>query len=118
MHYQNALVWRKAMEVARGVYGLVPLLPREEVYGMRSQLTRAAVSVATNIAEGWTRESPRDKLHFLTIAHGSLSEVETMMTLCEDFGWFPSARTAGVRAAIDETSRMLTALRRRKRNER
>ncbi|MCE7033556.1 four helix bundle protein [Lysobacter sp. GX 14042] len=106
------------MEVARGVYGLVRLLPREEVYGMRSQITRSAVSVAPNIAEGWTRETPRDKAHFLAIAHGSLSETETLLTLCEDIGWFPVERTATVRAAMDETSRMLTTLRRRRRGVR
>jgi len=118
MHYRDAVVWKKGMEVARGVYRLVGLLPREEVYGMRSQITRAAVSVATNIAEGWTRETPRDKAHFLAIAHGSLSETETLLTLCEDIGWFPTARTAALRSAMDETSRMLTTLRRRRRGVR
>lgn len=115
MHYQKAVVWQKAMEVARGIYVLVPLLPREEIYGMRSQITRAAVSVTTNIAEGWTRETQRDKIHFLTIAHGSLAETETLLTLCEQFGWFPPPRTAEVRTAMDETSRMLTVMRRNKR---
>ena len=117
MHYRKALVWGRAMEVARSVYGLARLLPREEVFGMRAQLTRAAVSVATNIAEGWTRETSRDKAHFLAIAQGSLAETETLLTLCEDCGWFPRARTENIRSAIDETSGMLTVLRRKRRSE-
>jgi four helix bundle protein len=68
-----------------------------------------------NIAEGWTRESMREKAHFLAIAHGSLSELETLVTLCEEIGWLPTGQTHDPRAVIDETSRMLTALRRRQR---
>lgn len=57
MHYRETVVWKRAMQAAREVDGLVRLLPREEMYGMRAQMTRAAVSVPSNIAEGWTRES-------------------------------------------------------------
>jgi four helix bundle protein len=82
---------------------------------MRSQITRSSVSVATNIAEGWTRESKRDKAHFLAIAHGSLAEAETLLTVCEDLGWFPIDETAQLRSLIDEVSRMLTTMRRNRR---
>lgn len=57
MHYRQTVVWSKAMEVACEIYRWVARLPKEEMYGMRSQITRAAVSVPSNIAEGWTRES-------------------------------------------------------------
>ncbi|MGH7505737.1 MAG: four helix bundle protein, partial [Longimicrobiales bacterium] len=76
VHYREAIVWKKAMRLAREVYRLAPRLPKEETYGMRSQLTRAAVSIPANIAEGWTRESDREKAWFLAIAHGSLAEAE------------------------------------------
>ena len=69
MHYRQTVVWSKAMEVACEIYRLVARLPKEEMYGMRSQITRAAVSVPSNIAEGWTRESKREKSQFLSIAH-------------------------------------------------
>ncbi len=112
VNYRKAVAWQKAMDVAREVYGLAPRLPDEERYGMRSQITRAAVSVAANIAEGWSRETPRDKAYFLAIAQGSLAETETLLTLCEDFTWFPREETSTLRSLLDEVSRILTTLRR------
>ncbi|WP_374716901.1 four helix bundle protein [Caldilinea sp.] len=106
------------MEAARQTYRLVPLLPREETYGMRSQITRAAVSIPANIAEGWTRESRREKAQFLAIAQGSLAEAETLLTLCENLGWFPEDETRFLRSLWDEVSRMLTTMRRNLREER
>jgi four helix bundle protein len=70
LHYRDLTVWQKAMDVAQETYRLVPALPREEMYGVRSQITRAAVSVAANIAEGWTRESRAEKAQFFSIAQG------------------------------------------------
>lgn len=104
------------MEVAREVYALAPALPKEETYGVRSQITRAAVSVPCNIAEGWTRESSREKAQFLAIAHGSAAELETLLTLCEQVGWFSQDRTAYVREVLEEVSRILTTMRRNRRS--
>lgn len=115
MHYRETILWRKAMEAAREVYRLVAHLPKEEIYGMRSQITRAAVSIPANIAEGWTRESNKDKAHFLAIAQGSVAETETLLTLCEDFRWFPTSETEHLRGLLDEVSRMLTTMRRKRR---
>jgi four helix bundle protein len=118
VHYRELIVWQKAMDVAREVYRLAPGLPREETYGMRSQLTRAAVSIPANIAEGWTRESPKERAQFLAVSQGSLAEVETLLTLCEDFGWFPPPETTQLRGVMDEVSRMLTTMRRNLRADR
>lgn len=115
MHYRETIVWQKAMAAARELYRLVPLLPREETYGIRSQITRSAVSIPANIAEGWARESTREKAQFLAIAQGSLAETETLLTLCEQIGWFPETETTALRSLLDEVSRMLTTLRRRQR---
>jgi four helix bundle protein len=82
MHYRETVVWKRAMQVAREVYRLVWFLPREETYGMRVQMTRAAVSVPSNIAEGWTRESKAEKRQFLAFAHGSMAYLQTPLTLC------------------------------------
>lgn len=111
MHYQALTVWQKAMEAAKEVYRLAPLLPREETYGMRSQITRAAASVPANIAEGWTRESNKEKAQFLAIAQGSLAETETFLTLCEELNWFPADQTQHLRALLVEVGKMLTTLR-------
>ena len=118
MHYRELIVWQKAMASAREVYRLVPLLPREETYGMRSQLTRAVVSIPANIAEGWARESSREKAHVLAVTQGSLAETETLLTLCEDLGWFPANETVRLRTVLEEVGRMLTAMRRKTRAER
>ena len=99
MHYRETIVWQKAMKAAREVYRLVPLLPREETYGLRSQITRAIVSVPANIAEGWTRESKNERAQFLSVAQGSLAEAETLLTLSEQVGWFPETETKTVRGA-------------------
>ncbi len=117
MHYRELIVWQKSMDSAREVYRLVPLLPREETYGMRSQLTRAVVSIPANIAEGWARESSREKAQFLAIAQGSQAETETLLTLCEDLGWFPADGTVRLRTVLEEVGRMLTAMRRKNRTE-
>lgn len=116
MHYRETILWQKAMSAARELYRLVPRLPREETYGMRSQITRAVVSVPANIAEGWTRESDKDKVHFLAIAQGSLAETETLLTLCEDLQWFPPKETETLRGLLDEVSRMLTTMRQKRCN--
>ena len=112
LHYRELVVWQKSMDLAQAIYRLTPQFPREETYGMRSQITRAAVSIPANIAEGWTRESRNEKAQFLAIAQGSLAEVETLLTLCERIGWFQPQETILARGLIDEASRMLTTMRR------
>lgn len=82
---------------------------------MRSQITRAVVSVPANIAEGWTRESSREKAQFLAVAQASLAETETLLILREDLDWFPRTETETLRGLVDETSRMLTTMRRKTR---
>lgn len=116
--YRDLVVWQKAMDLAQVIYRLTPQLPREEVYGMRSQITRAVVSIPANIAEGWARESRNEKAHFLAIAQGSLAEAETLLTLCERIGWFATDETVPARGLMDEISRMLTTLRRNLRSQR
>ena len=106
MHYRQTIVWQNAIQVVEELYRLVPRLPREETYGIRSQITRAAVSIATNIAEGWTRESSREKTQFLAIAQGSLAETETLLLICERQRWFSSLQTKALWGLLDEVSRI------------
>ena len=115
MHYMDTVVWNKAMELAEVSCGSVTRLPNEERYGVRLQITRAAISIASNIAEGWTRESKNERRQFLAVAHGSLSELHTQLLLCGRLGWLPADVLVRPLALIDEISRMLTTLRRRSR---
>lgn len=117
MHYSEAIVWKKAMRLAELVCLIVEGLPVTERYGIRSQITRAAISVPSNIAEGWTRESRRERRQFLSVAHGSLSELHTQLTLCIRIGWLSAASLTESFQLADETSRMLTTLRRKARSE-
>lgn len=74
--YRDLIAWKKAMVLVREIYCATEAFPREERYGLMSQLRRAAVSVPSNIAEGQARYSRREFLHFLSNARGSLAEVE------------------------------------------
>lgn len=111
MDYENSLVWARAMQLAEYVCRLPALLPREERFGMRSQLSRAAVSVPSNIAEGWKRESAKEKVHFFAIAHGSLAELNTQLLLCRRLGWLPTERADAAMRAVESVGRLLTSLR-------
>lgn len=116
MDFSKAEVWELAMVIASKTCRLASSLPRDERFGMRSQVTRAAISVPSNIAEGWRRESGREKLQFFAIAHGSLAELQTQLLLCQRLGWMPADGVAQTLELTDHASRMLMALRKRWRN--
>lgn len=84
--YRDLTVWQDAMALAVAVYELTRSFPKEELYGLTSQMRRAAASVAANIAEGHGREQTRSFIQFLRIAQGSLKEVETHLYLGERLG--------------------------------
>lgn len=79
--YRDLIVWQKAMTLVEGVYRLTEAFPTREQFGLTSQMRRAAVSIAANIAEGHARATRKDYNHFISIAQGSLAEVETYLIL-------------------------------------
>lgn len=85
--YKKIEAWKLADDLAVAVYQVTKLFPKEELYGLTSQLRRAAVSVASNIAEGSARESQKDYLHFLYIARASLTEVQYLLHLAGRLGY-------------------------------
>ena len=85
--FEELIAWQKAMELAEAVYRLQKSLPKEEVYGLGDQIRRAVVSIPSNIAEGFGRDSTKDFQHFLAIARGSLFEVKTQLTLAHRLGY-------------------------------
>lgn len=81
--YRELIVWQKTMDFMEYIYRATSKFPKEELYGLVSQMRRAAVSIPSNIAEGQARNTTRDFLHFLAIAYGSLKEVETQVLISE-----------------------------------
>lgn len=108
--YRDLLVWRKAMDWAEGIYEATSHWPRDERFGLISQIRRAAVSVASNIAEGAARRSTGEFMQFLGMSRGSLAEAETQLLLAERLGYLPAGDAGALLGAADEISRMLVAL--------
>jgi four helix bundle protein len=108
--YRDLLVWKKAMDLVVQCYELTEKLPKSELYGLASQIQRAAVSIPANIAEGHGREHLGDYLHHLSIAAGSLMELETHLLIAERLKYLPSETVDKVLQGTDEVSRMLTGL--------
>jgi four helix bundle protein len=86
-HYRELVVWQKAMDLVEAVYQATSHFPGTEIYGLTSQARRAAVSIPSNVAEGQGRSTTRDFLHFLSLAQGSLMEVETQITIAQRLGY-------------------------------
>jgi four helix bundle protein len=82
--YKNLIVWDKSIEFTVFVYDLLKDFPKEEIYGVCSQIKRAAISIPSNIAEGSKRNSDKEFIHFLRIAYGSGAEVETQLEISND----------------------------------
>ncbi len=108
--YQDLEVWQKAMDLAQMIYDVTKKFPREEAYGLTSQIRRAAVSVPSNIAEGQGRSSTKDFLRHLSIAYGSLCEVETQLLLSERLGYVDSTHTHQTTALCQTVGRLLNGL--------
>jgi four helix bundle protein len=108
--YRDLVAWQKAMELVESIYKLTEQLPDAERFGLISQLRRAAVSIPSTLAEGHARASTREFTRFLSIARGSLAEVETQILLAERLGF---ARVEATRRALDqcdEQGRLLRGL--------
>jgi four helix bundle protein len=108
--FRNLEVWRKSHELTVRVYASTRSFPREEVYGLTSQLRRAAASVPTNIAEGCGRSSVGDYTRFLQIAMGSASELEYHLLLARDLAFLESTTHKELDARTVEVKRMLASM--------
>jgi four helix bundle protein len=106
--HRSLNVWKQAMDLVVGVYALTAKFPQSEQYGLVSQLRRAAVSVPSNIAEGAARNGSKEFLHFLGIASGSLSELDTLIDLARQLGYVEN--TEDLNAKVDEVSGLVMGL--------
>jgi four helix bundle protein len=108
--YKELIACQKAYNLALEIYHATKDYPQEEVYGLVSQMRRSAVSISCNIAEGYRRGHRKEYLQFLYIAHGSCSELETLLSLSFDLGFVSKDSFEKIYALEEETSGLLKAL--------
>ncbi|MBM3405352.1 MAG: four helix bundle protein [Bacteroidetes bacterium] len=108
--YKELEVWKKSVSLARDIYILTKEFPKEEQFGLISQMRRASLSVPLNIAEGWGRESTRNYLQFLRNARGSLCELETLLIITAELNIIKMDRKNEYSTRIDEIGKMLNAM--------
>jgi four helix bundle protein len=101
--YRDLIVWKEAMEIAELVYSLTRAFPRGEAFGLTAQMRRSAVSVPSNIAEGFGRAQRRSFIQFLRIAQGSLKELETQAQLSARVGFLQADQVGGL---LHQTERL------------
>lgn len=106
-HYKLE-TWKESITLVKAVYEATQNFPREETYGLASQMRRAAVSVPSNIAEGAARTGSREFAQFLNVARGSLSELDTQLIIAVELGYIDRAHD--IFSRVDKVSRLLTGL--------
>lgn len=109
-NHKDLLVWQKSIAFVKELYKETSLFPKEEIYGITSQIRRAAVSIPSNISEGYGRGHDKEIVHFLYISLGSASEVETQIILCKEIGYLSDERYEFFMNNVTEIIRMLSSL--------
>jgi len=109
-HYQKLIAWQRAMDVAVEVHRISKSFPREELFGLTSQMRRSAVSIASNIAEGQGRGRSKDFARFLKVANGSRQELETQVILAHAFGYLSEADRDNILSLAAEVGRLIAGL--------
>lgn len=108
-NYKELRIWQQAMELTKHTYILMREMPREELYGLTNQIKRAAVSVPSNIAEGQARGT-KEFIHFLTIAKGSLAELETQLMLLRELEMMRQEQITPLTESIESLARQINSL--------
>lgn len=110
-NHRELKVWHNGMVLAKKVHVVTRSFPKDETYGLTSQLRRVAVSIPSNIAEGYARQSTKELLQFLAIASGSLAEIETQLLLAVDFDYTTIATVDPILSEVNQLERMLNSFR-------
>ena len=105
--FKELIVWQKAHAFVLKVYSFSESFPKSELYGLTSQFRRAAVSIAANIAEGYVKKSPADKLRFFIISQGSLEECSYYIILSKDLNFITEEQSVVLNQLLGETERIL-----------
>ena len=108
--YKELFAWQKAMDVVTEIYRVSKSFPKEEMFGLTSQIRRAAVSIASNIAEGHGRVTGSDRKHFVAMARGSLLEVETQVEIAVNLGYVEVTKAKPLFESMSELGKIINGL--------
>ena len=108
--HKDLRVWQQSIEMVTSIYLMTQSFPKEEMFGLVSQLRRASVSVPSNIAEGYARGTDKEKLHFLRISSGSMSEVETQLMLSLNLGYLDQEKYNELSETVTSVWKQLNSL--------
>lgn len=108
--HKDLIVWKKGIEMVKLVYTASQSFPKEELYGLASQMRRCAVSIPSNIAEGYGRLSNKELKHFLYISLGSASELETQLIIAKELGFMSEQNFETLSFMVNEEIKMISAL--------
>jgi four helix bundle protein len=114
--FRDLVVWQRSIDLAEEVYKVTRRFPREELFGMTSQVRKSTVSISSNIAEGSGRATTKDLLNFLSTARGSLRETESLLILSQRLRFLTQSQLKRAFELIQEIGKMLTSLRRKLKN--
>ena len=108
--HQDLIIWQRSMDLVERTYKITSKLPSAEQWGLTSQMRRAAISIPSNIAEGYGRQATGEYRHHLSIGRGSLLELETQVLLCQRLGYFEPKEIDLLLDEIEQISKMLASL--------
>jgi four helix bundle protein len=108
--FKDLRIWQRGIELTKAIYEVTDSFPPKELYGIASQMRRSAVSVPSNIAEGFMRKHKKEYKQFLYVALGSLAELQTQIIISEQIGFVGNERSQQFQTDIDEIARMTTGL--------
>lgn len=108
--YKDLKVWQKSYKLVLDIYQVTKRLPKEEKYSLTSQIRRSALSIPSNIAEGYGRKTTREYIHSLYISYGSICELETQVLIAFDLGYIKKEEKDKLQREVEEVERMLFAL--------
>ncbi|MBI4095165.1 MAG: four helix bundle protein [Candidatus Liptonbacteria bacterium] len=108
--YQELTVWKKSIELVTEIYSLTNLFPKAEIYGITSQMRRSAISIPSNIAEGYTRKHLQEYIQFIRIAFGSSAELETQLIISKKLGFAPLEKFEKSERLLIEVKKMLNKM--------
>ena len=109
--FEKLNAWQRAIDLVKTIYACTQTFPKDERFGITGQIRRASISIPANIAEGVSRKTPKDQAYFSTIAYGSLTETLNLLIIAWELGYLSLDHYNHCRSQIEETSRLLTALR-------